>query len=104
VIILSATGIFIGRVDFYWDGLGLVGEADGKLKYTEDELWKEKIRQDALADHGLVTERWGWRTARRPALLRERIEQAMRRAAQLRSAGIPITAIVRPESGKTLVA
>lgn len=99
VPICSSTGSFLGRVDFYWDGWGLVGEADGREKYTDDELWAEKIRQDQLAEEGLVVERWTWSLARRPAQLRDRLEAAGRRAAWLRSAGIPITAIVRPEVG-----
>lgn len=88
----SAAGQFLARVDFYWSELGVVGEADGREKYTDDELWKEKLRQDRLVDHGLVIERWGWPVAMRPAVLQSRLEGAFRRAAGLRSAGIPITA------------
>lgn len=81
-------GRFLARVDFYWEALGVVGEADGRQKYTDDALWQEKLRQDALSDRGLVIERWGWSAARRPAVLRARLEQAFRRAALLRAAGI----------------
>lgn len=88
----SPNGQFLARVDFYWKALGVVGEADGKGKYAQDELWKEKLRQDRLADHGLVMVRWGWSEARRPALLQAKLQQAFLRASQLRSAGIPITA------------
>lgn len=97
VVILGAAGQFLGRVDFYWDGWGLIGEADGREKYTDDELWREKQRQDLLADHGLLAVRWGWSQARRPGVLAAMIEQAGRRAALMRTAGIPITAVVRPE-------
>jgi len=98
VVIRTMHGRFLARVDFYWPEFGLVGEADGRLKYTDDELWREKERQDALAEHGLVTVRWGWSIARRPAALRARLQEGMRRAGLLRAAGIPVTAIVRPES------
>lgn len=53
------------RVDFYWKHRRLVGEADGRAKYSRDETrspaqvaWDEKVREDALrdADYGFV--RW----------------------------------------------
>jgi len=84
----TSYGQFLARVDFYWPELGVVGEADGRSKYTDDELWNEKLRQDRLADCGLVVERWGWSIARQPALLQARLRQAFRRAGLLRSAGI----------------
>ena len=93
VPLYTSAGEFLARVDFYWDGLGLVGEADGRLKYTDQELWREKRRQERLAEHGLVFERWGWAEAMKPATLRTRLEAALRRAAQLRGAGIPVTAV-----------
>jgi hypothetical protein len=86
-------GRFLARVDFYWPDLGVVGEADGRQKYTDDALWQEKLRQEALSDRGLVIERWGWSVARRSAVLRERLERAFRRAALLRDAGVPITVL-----------
>ncbi len=52
---------FIGRVDFFWPELGIVGEADGRLKYDREmALWKEKRREDRLRSHGLGMVRWGW--------------------------------------------
>lgn len=44
------------RVDFYWEGADVIGEADGRLKYdvgtsysTPDRaLWHEKLREDEL--------------------------------------------------------
>ncbi len=87
-------GRFLARVDFYWPGLGVVGEADGRVKYTDDELWNEKLRQESLTDRGLVVERWGWSVARQPAVLQARLQRAFRRATMLRSAGIPVE--VRP--------
>jgi|GEM_PF-565175 len=54
-----------GRVDELWLPLGIVGEADGRLKYQEgtgspDALWLEKQRQDWLEDMGLAVLRWGF--------------------------------------------
>ncbi|MDQ2836982.1 MAG: hypothetical protein M3Y89_06125 [Actinomycetota bacterium] len=95
VPLYTTTGLFLGRVDFYWSEFGVVGEADGRQKYTDDELWKEKLRQERLTDQGLVVERWGWSVARKPAVLQAKLEQAFRRAALLRSAGIPVRAIAK---------
>ncbi|MBV9593369.1 MAG: hypothetical protein JO147_06205, partial [Actinobacteria bacterium] len=54
-------GTFIARVDFYWDGYGIVGEADGAAKYTELRvLLAEQRRQNLLSEMGLVVVRWGW--------------------------------------------
>lgn len=52
----------VGRVDFYWRAHGVVGEADGLLKYADDPdaLRREKLRQERLEDAGFVVVRWGW--------------------------------------------
>jgi hypothetical protein len=85
-------------VDFYWDELGLVGEADGKLKYQDDEarpdvkaLWDETRRGDRLAHHGAVLARWGWPEARHPQRLDVILRRAFQRATRLRQAGVPLT-------------
>lgn len=63
---------FIGRTDFYWEHLGLVGECDGKLKYVVeqedpgrtavDALLGEKRRELLLRRHRGVRDvaRWDW--------------------------------------------
>ena len=96
VELFTRDGRFIARVDFYWDELGLVGEADGREKYTDDQLWQEKRRQEALIDCGLVVERWTWSDARRPYVLQAKLERAMTRARNLRAAGIPLNALCGP--------
>jgi len=70
----------VGRVDFWWPGLGLVGEFDGRLKYraagvpdgrpVEDRVWAEKRREDRLRALGLSVVRWTWDTALDPDALR----------------------------------
>lgn len=54
-------GRFIARVDFYWPEFGVVGEADGEVKY-DDEDWtpviKERRRQSRLEDLDLPVVRW----------------------------------------------
>jgi len=57
---------FIGRVDFDLPAYNAVGEADGRVKYLEDELWLEKMRQERLEDTGREVIRWSWRNAHAP--------------------------------------
>lgn len=83
VTLRAPTGQFLGRVDFYWDELRVVGEADGRLKYTGEELWNEKLRQDRLTEHGFVVVRWGWAEANHPQLLRAKVSRALNRASRL---------------------
>jgi hypothetical protein len=45
------------RVDMLWRAARVVLEADGKVKYTGRELWREKLRQERL-------ERLGYRVVR----------------------------------------
>lgn len=65
----TARGRYLGRVDFAWPGFGVVGEFDGRAKYTEylrpgqteaDAVWAEKRREDAIRSTGLWVVRWGW--------------------------------------------
>ncbi|NHT18657.1 type IV toxin-antitoxin system AbiEi family antitoxin domain-containing protein [Cellulomonas sp. IC4_254] len=69
----------VGRVDFLWERLGVVGEFDGRLKYRaggvgdrtadEDRVWAEKRREDRLRAAGLRVVRWTWQDALHPARL-----------------------------------
>jgi very-short-patch-repair endonuclease len=77
----------IGRVDFLWRAQRLVGEADGRLKYTDDVLWREKLRQERLADAGFTVVRWTWAQAHAPdEQFRRRVLAALDRAGSLRAA------------------
>jgi hypothetical protein len=96
VELCTTSGHFLARVDFYWPELGVAGEADGREKYTDQELWREKRRQETLTDRGVVVERWGWSVARSPDVLQAALLRAFRRATQLRSAGIPINVLCGP--------
>jgi hypothetical protein len=62
ITIFDLDGHFCGRVDFYWEEFGVVGEADGMGKYdgAPDSLTTEKTRQGWVEDTGLITVRWGW--------------------------------------------
>lgn len=67
-------------VDFLWRHRNLIGEFDGKWKYTDPEflagrtphevLLDEKEREDDLRAAGFGLTRWGWEKAVSPTLLR----------------------------------
>jgi hypothetical protein len=54
-------GRFAGRVDFYWDEFGVIGEADGWEKYKPgwERIRDEKRRQEQLERGRLIVVRWG---------------------------------------------
>lgn len=76
----------IGRVDFWWPALGLVGEFDGRLKYrvhgigdrllVGERVWAEKVREDRLRRAGLRVVRWTWDTALDATALAARLAAA----------------------------
>jgi hypothetical protein len=85
-------GEFLGRLDFYWDELGIGGEADGAAKYRDDPnaLYDEKRRQDGLEATGLIIVRWGWQdVVQHPRALVACLEAAADRAASLKRSGFP---------------
>ena len=51
----------VGRVDFWWPDVRVVGEADGLLKYASwDVVVAEKRREDRLRRLGVRVVRWTW--------------------------------------------
>lgn len=82
----NQSGHFVGRVDFYWDEFGVVGEADGDVKYggTDPEpLINEKRRQAALEDLDLPVVRWGWSDLHQFEPVAARLRRAFARAARI---------------------
>lgn len=67
----------IGIVDMYFEELGVIGEADGMLKYrTGDDLVAEKRREDRLRRRKPVV-RWDWTAMwTDPADIARRIREA----------------------------
>lgn len=52
------------RVDFFWPEFGVVGEADGRGKYTAPaDLWREKRREDTIRTRVPRFVRWTWADA-----------------------------------------
>jgi hypothetical protein len=90
VPVTDLRGVELGRVDFYWPDLGVVGEVDGRMKYAdnpETALWDEKRRQERLEDTGLIVVRWGKPELDQPELLRRKLLAAFGRAAHTRRGG-----------------
>lgn len=79
VVLVDHRGAFLGRVDFWWDEAGLVGECDGRMKYAKpDDLYAEKRREDALRAAGYRVIRWTPQDFS-TALLATRLLQSIRR-------------------------
>lgn len=85
------TQVVVGdaRVDFLWDDVRVIGEADGLGKYeadgarmTRDIVRAEKRREERLADAGFEVVRWGWEDARNPVRLAHRLRAAFARGAE----------------------
>jgi hypothetical protein len=81
----------VGIVDFYWEEFGVVGEADGLMKYDGEDnrlsLRAEKLRQEALEALGFIVVRWNWEDIwRRPDWVAGRLRTAFREGARRRIA------------------
>ena len=86
----------VGRVDFFWEEFGVVGECDGMGKYfgeyseksVREILDEEKFRAQELQDLGYVVVRWSWRELlHRPQVVLARIERAIAGARAIRVTG-----------------
>ncbi|HEY3736262.1 MAG TPA: type IV toxin-antitoxin system AbiEi family antitoxin domain-containing protein [Jatrophihabitans sp.] len=88
--LFAEDGTFIGRADFLWPELGVVGEADGMAKYSIEDgvLAREKWRQDRLNETNAVIARWGWDMAQSPLKLAAYLEERFAEAQARRTAGI----------------
>jgi hypothetical protein len=91
--VFAPDGRFVGRSDFGWPDLGVLGEFDGKNKYgellrkpgqtAEEVLIAEKRREDQLRDLGWVVVRWMWQDLMRPEALIGRLRHALARGRRL---------------------
>ncbi|MEU7138118.1 hypothetical protein ABZ942_01570 [Nocardia sp. NPDC046473] len=86
--ILDDAGRFVARVDFCFERLGIIGEFDGKVKYSEElnpdesptrTLYREKLREDHLRDLGWEVVRWTWPDLDTPTILDTRFRRAIAR-------------------------
>lgn len=89
VALHDADGL-IGYVDMLWEELGVVGEADGALKYASGRVvFEEKLREDRIRALGYIVVRWTWdEILREPRRVAARIDAAaaLYRRQQLRRA------------------
>ncbi len=67
----------VGYADMAWPGMGVIGEADGLLKYaSRDDLIAEKLREDRIRALGWIVVRWTWlEIMREPEAIASRILQ-----------------------------
>ena len=92
------------RSDFVWLAYRVVGEADGRVKYTDprdpaEALVKEKARQLRIEELGFVVVRWtGAEVLYRPDVVIARIVRASKVAASLY--GVPSLMPGRPSTRK----
>ena len=76
----------VWTVDFWWPDFNVIGEFDGKWKYTdpafmngrtsEQVMLDEKAREDDLRAAGYGFTRWGWAVAISPAAIRTQLMAA----------------------------
>ena len=60
-------GEHVARTDFLWRDQLVIGEGDGRAKYTKvDDLYREKRREERLRDLGFEVVRWDWAAALHP--------------------------------------
>jgi hypothetical protein len=88
VLVYDRRGSFVGRVDFTWPALGVIGEFDGRVKYGRDlapeqdvaeVLWREKQREDFLRELGWLVVRWTWADLHHPEQWLARLARALER-------------------------
>ncbi|MFD6163498.1 hypothetical protein ACFWF7_43655 [Nocardia sp. NPDC060256] len=94
-IVFTSAHKVLGRVDFYFEGTGVLCEFDGRIKYGRllrpgqepgDAVFAEKIREDAMRACGFQLIRWTWQdlTTEHPAT---RIRAALARQRNTRADG-----------------
>lgn len=73
---------FVYHVDFYLPELGVVGEVDGRGKYTGDGtvLYKEKRREDEIRSLGYGMVRFPWGDLFKPHVMDQKVKRAARAA------------------------
>lgn len=79
--VLDNHGRFLARVDFAWVEHRVIGEADGVIKYNNDDirsvLDREKYRADRIVEQGWRIVRWSSTDLDTPRLVANRIRHAL---------------------------
>lgn len=85
-------GVLVAVSDFAWPEFGLVGEADGMVKYRDqgfdhrssaEVLRDEKRRQDRIREAGWWVCRWEWATVHQPQAFERRIRAGLQHGAEV---------------------
>jgi hypothetical protein len=89
VEVLDQQGRFVARGDFGYRRQRVIGEFDGKVKYTgelkgndddpREVLWNEKLREDAVRDANWSMVRWIWSDLDHPTAVIKRLRRALGR-------------------------
>lgn len=80
--VFDQTGLWVARTDFWWREQRVVGEFDGRVKYTgpagevADVVMAEKRREQAIRNAGFWFVRWGWQDLDDRADFKRKILQA----------------------------
>lgn len=79
-------GRLLGILDFWWKGLGLAGEFDGKKKYAgansysgrgvDPVILAEKLRSERIQEEGIRFVRWMWDDLKSPRQLETKLRRA----------------------------
>jgi len=86
-------GMLVGRSDFCWEHYRTLGEFDGRIKYgrllkpgetSEEVIYREKLREDALRDEVWELVRWTWADLSTPDALERRLRRAFARGLRRR--------------------
>ncbi|WP_252189827.1 MULTISPECIES: hypothetical protein [unclassified Rhodococcus (in: high G+C Gram-positive bacteria)] len=87
-VVRGYDGRILGRVDFYIESSGFLGEFDGRVKYERmlkpgqeagDAVFAEKRREDAMRELGFQMVRWTWDELSDPLRLAARIRPVLTR-------------------------
>jgi very-short-patch-repair endonuclease len=88
--VFDRNGTWVARVDFVWPDHGVVGEFDGRLKYTGPPeevaaaVMKEKARQQDIEAVGWLVARWSWSNLNNREQFRARISATLEKGRRLR--------------------
>lgn len=93
----DSSGALLGIVDFFWEQYGVIGEFDGKVKYSkflrpgetaEDAMFREKQREDRIrAATGYLFFRMVHSDLSTPARTAQRLRETLQRGRMLRRTG-----------------
>lgn len=85
--VFTDDGVCVGRVDFLFPELGVIGEFDGNIQHQNALRGARTTDRDRLRALGWMVVRWGWQDLADPRHLADRIRAAGRAAEYVRRSG-----------------